>query len=305
MRADRAKKNSREFARLSYDMICYRLFAHAFERKVKAAEQVLNYQWSKDIAYLDAAVPLLEESLEYYRKLVNQTKDTYLYANSMQTAQRRIPIGGDDGKNISWEEMLPHYEQELANFKANLALLHDKAEGKLVPETRDVTPAADAAVELSGSWKRVKLTEGAVLMENLPDNGVEALAPELRGLTAFVLNGDRQRNEGTELSFTCTEPVKLLVGYFKDDQKKYAKAPKLETDASANEYGQAEALLSNAIHLAHMPLADVHAYHFGAGSHTLMLPHGYTLVLGFTSSDIKARNAALEGADEAMDWLFY
>ena len=254
---------------------------------------------------MDAALPLLEESLEHYRKLVDLTRDTYLYANSMQTAQRRIPIGGDGGKNIHWEEMLPHYEQELANFKANLALLHAKAEGKLVPETRDLVPAKDAGVKLTGDWKRVKLTEGAVLLENLPENGVEALAPELQGLTAFVVNGDQQRNAGTTLSFTCGEPVKLLVGYFKDDQKKYAKAPKLETDASANEYGQAEALLSNAIHLAHMPLADIHAYHFGAGSHTLMLPHGYTLVLGFTSSDIKARNAALEGADEAMDWLFY
>ena len=304
-RASRAKQNSEEFSRLRNDMHCYREFAYAFERKVKAAEQVLNYQWSKDIAYLDAALPLLEESLEHYRKLVDLTRDTYLYANSMQTAQRRIPIGGDDGKNIHWEEMLPHYEQELANFKANLALLHDKAEGRLVPETRDLTPAKDAAVKLSGDWKRVKLTEGAVLLSNLPENGVEALAPELQGLTAFVLDGDKQRNEGTTLSFTCSEPVKLLVGYFKDDQKRYAKAPKLETDASANEYGQAEALLSNAIHLKQMPLADIHAYHFEAGSHTLMLPFGYTLVLGFTSSDIKARNAALEGADEAMDWLFY
>ena len=95
------------------------------------------------------------------------------------------------------------------------------------------------------------------------------------------------------------------MGYFKDDQKKYAKAPKLETDASANEYGQAEPVLTNAIHLDKMPLANVHAYSFNPGSHSLLLPKGYTLVLGFTSDDIKPRNAALAGADEAMDWLFY
>ena len=40
----------------------------------------LNYKWSKDIKELDAAVPLLEKSLEYYRQLVDLTKDTYLYA---------------------------------------------------------------------------------------------------------------------------------------------------------------------------------------------------------------------------------
>ena len=39
------------------------------------------------------------QSLEHYRKLVELTDEHYLYANSMQTAQRRIPIGGDDGHN--------------------------------------------------------------------------------------------------------------------------------------------------------------------------------------------------------------
>ena len=72
----------------------------------------------------------------------------------------------------------------------------------------------------------------------------------------------------------------MLVGYFKDDQKKYAKAPKLETDASANEYGQAEPVLTNAIHLDKMPLANIHAYRFEAGKHTLLLPTGMALVLG-------------------------
>ena len=99
--------------------------------------------------------------------------------------------------------------------------------------------------------------------------------------------------------------MKLLVGYFKDDQKKYAKAPKLETDASANEYGQAEPVLTNAIHLDKMPLANIHAYNFGPGDHSLMLPKGYTLILGMTSDDIKPRNASLAGTEEAMDWLFY
>ena len=43
------------------------------------------------------------------------------------------------------------------------------------------------------------------------------------------------------IEFEAKEPVSLLVGYFRDDQTKYAKAPKLETDASANDYKQAEA----------------------------------------------------------------
>lgn len=85
----------------------------------------------------------------------------------------------------------------------------------------------------------------------------------------------------------------MLVGYFRDDQKKYAKAPKLETDASANDYGQAEPKLTNAIRIAGMPLANVHAYHFEAGKHTLLLPKGYTMVLGFTDAQVTPRNAGL------------
>lgn len=301
----KATANQEEFERLRNDMHCYREFAYAFNLKVKGAEQVLNYQWSKDLKYLDAALPFLEESLEHYRKLVELTNDAYLYANSMQTSMRRIPIGGDDGKNKTWAEMLVHYEKELANYKANVAMLKAKANGTLKEEKKEIAKAQDAQVQLEGNWQRVKLQAGAVLLSNLPDNKLQAVAPELEGLSALVVNGDEQRNNGTELKFECSAPVQLLIGYFKDDQKKYAKAPKLETDASANEYGQAEPLLTNAIHLEKMPLANIHAYHFAAGKHTLLLPKGYTLVLGFTSSDIQSRNAALEGTDEAMDWLFY
>lgn len=302
----KVKSNQAEFDRLSNDMECYRLFAYFFDRKVKAAQQVLNYQWTKDIKYLDAALPLLEESLDYYNQLVDRTKSTYLYANSMQTNMRRIPIAGDDGKNKTWAELAVHYQTELDNFKANIAMLKDKAAGKISDADTQIQPLTDADVTIiDSSLSRVKLADGAALLENMPDAKIVGLAPELQGLTAFKINGDAQRKDGTNIEFECKQPVKLLVGYFKDDQKKYAKAPKLETDATANEYGQAEPVLTNAIHLDKMPLANIHAYNFTAGKHSLNLPKGYTLILGFTSDDIAPRNAALAGTDEAMDWLFY
>ena len=301
----KVKSNSAEFERLVNDMNCYRTFAYFFDCKVKAAQQVLNYQWTKDLKYLDEAVPLLEESLEHYKKLVGLTEGTYLYANSMQTTMRRIPIAGDDGKNKTWGELLVHYQAELENFKNNIAMLKDKAAGKISTEDVAIKSLNNAAVKFKGQWNRTRLDEGAVLLANMPEAKIVGLAPELKGLTAFTVNGDVQRKEGTTIDFECAEPVKLLVAYFKDDQKKYAKAPKLETDATANEYGQAEPVLTNAIHLDKMPLANVHAYNFEAGSHSLNLPKGYALVLGMTSDKISPRNVALAGADEAMDWLFY
>lgn len=302
----KAGANADELARLINDMHCYREFAHSFRYKVLAARQVLNYQWSHDLTYLDSVAPLLEKSLEHYRILVDLTKDHYLYANSMQTAQRRIPIGGDDGRNKTWAELLPHYEKELANFRAHLATLKEKAAGGGTDVASAVKPLRSATVKLSGAALRpVRLTVGAALLTNMPQARVEAMAPELEGLTAYATDGSAQREQGTKLEFECQSPVKLLVGYFKDDQKKYARTPTLETDASANDYGQAEPVLTNAVHLHGMPLANVHAYSFEAGRHTLLLPTGMCLVLGFTDDNITARNAALDGSDDAMDWLFY
>ncbi len=297
-------KNKDEFARLQNDMHCYREFAYAFNLKVKAAKLVLDYQWGKDIARLDEAIPLMEQSLEHYRKLVSLTEEHYLYANSMQTAQRRIPIGGDDGNNKTWKEMLVHYEKELENFKANLTLLAAEKEAPNGKTAVAIHALPEAKVKLISAFTPVKLTEGATLFSNVSGK-IEGLAPELKGLTAYRFDGTKQREEGTAVEFETEAPVKLLVGYFRDDQKKYAKAPKLETDASANEYGQAEPVLTNAIRIGGLPLANIHAYHFAAGKHKLLLPKGYTMVLGFTTAPIATRNAGLAGTEEAMDWLFY
>ena len=164
----------------------------------------------------------------------------------------------------------------------------------------------------------MRLNVGTQLFTNLPDNKVEAIADELKGLTelAFeaqrprnrvqqVLQGEKVEDQGFALEFDAKEPLKVLVGFFRDDQSRYAKAPKLETDASANEYGQAEPQLQNAIKLAGQPLVNVHTYSFSAGHHKLILPEGYILVLGLTKSEVKPRNAGLGGSEDAVDWLFY
>lgn len=296
----KAKKNVEEFARLKNDARCYRAFAYAFHWKVKAAQQVLNYQWSKDVKYLDEAIPLLEKSLAYYRELVDLTKDTYLYANSMQTAQRRVPISGGEGKNKTWIELLPHFEAELEALKANTELL--KSGGKSEVE---IVEAKDAAIRLKGAWRRVKMQEGVSPFSNNTALKIEAIAPELAGLTGFVFDGEQKRTEATTFEFSCEKPVKLLVGYFKGDNKRFAAAPKLETDATANDYNQAEPLLQNAVKVKDWALANVHPYHFEAGTHTVTLPRGYLLVLGFTDTELTPRNVGLAGSDDAIDWLFY
>lgn len=304
--AGKAKANRDELERLCNDMHCYREFAYAFGLKVKAAKLVLDYQWGKNIEALQQAVPLMEESLEHYRRLTALTVDHYLYANSMQTSQRRIPIGGDEGKNKTWAELLTHYELELKNYKTSLEQLRAQAAGQTDAAANQPTIASlrQAAVTIPGNMQPVTLGAGAKLFTNHPA-AVEAIATELTGLTAYRFDGEQQRAEGTTIEFETQQPVKLLVGYFKDDHRRYARKPTLETDAAANEYGQAEPRLTYAVRIEGMPLADVHAYHFEAGKHRLLLPKGQLLVLGFTGDEIANRNAGLAGEEETMDWMFY
>jgi hypothetical protein len=133
------------------------------------------------------------------------------------------------------------------------------------------------------------------------------VAPELEKLNALVLNTEVLTQTGTTLEFECDKAVSLLVGYFRDDQTKYAKAPTLETDASANRYGQADPVLLNALRVKGFPMVNVHAYHFEAGKHKIELPKGMLVIHGLTTEEPEIRDAALAGTgtEEAMDWLFY
>ena len=310
------KNNKEEFERIANDMMCYQTFARFFYQKVLAAEKVLDYKWTKDIAHLDTAVTYLSESLIYWRQLVNLTKDTYLYANSMQTAQRRIPVGGNNGHYKTWEEMLPVYEEELEHLKANISKLRHPQ--NLSPEAQAVklTRAADVTVTYAGSPKnyseQASLTEmpkshelckDAQLFEGRNER-VDSVAPELLRLRALVLNRDTTRIEGTTIAFNSKRPVQMLVGFFVDDDSKWAKPPKLETDATGNEYGQAEPVITNAVNMTNMPTVNIHAYHFGAGQHVIHLPKGIIMVAGFTEDDIRPRDAGLQGAGDEVDWLF-
>ena len=300
-------KNTGEFARLRNDIHCYREIAHSFAYKVKACEHVLNYKYTQDIKELDAAVPLLEKSLTHYRTLVSLTKATYRYANSMQTSMRRIPIAGDDGRMKHWTELLPEYEKELSNLKRNIAMLK-APQGNGAKEKRQVKPLSNAKVDnltINGvAPVAVTLTEGAKLFSDL-DSLVTDYATELKGMTAYVMESKAQRSEGTTITLSAQKPVTVLIGYFRDDQRKYAQAPKLEIDATASEYGQQDPCYTSALRIKGMPQLNVHPYNLKPGQTTLRLPKGFLAVLGITADKITPRDAALAGGDSSIDWLFY
>ena len=101
-------------------------------------------------------------------------------------------------------------------------MLKEKQNGNAVTETVEIAAWAPAYVNLISNYPTVKLNEGTSLFTDLPGK-IEAIAPELKGMKAFRFNGNEQREKGTSITFETNAPVKLLVAYFKDDQKKYAK----------------------------------------------------------------------------------
>jgi hypothetical protein len=296
--------NNAEFVRLKNDIYCYNALAESYAHKAKAALSILRYKYSNDVHDLEKALPEMQISLDQYMKLVDLTKSSYLYANSMQTGARKIPLSGKGGKNKTWAELLPFYQQELDNFKRNLdSLKSPQANAGEKKRTR----LTSATITLSSADNTYKLSPGTTVFKDTTAV-VKNIAPELAGLQGIKLTKSEQVTNGTTISFNSAKPVKVLVGFFESKEKRYLKEPQLETDASANDYGQADIKIANAIQIAGMPPVNVHTYTFGAGTNKLNLGKGVCLVLGFVNEDanVPVYDAGLsnEGNIRDMRWLF-
>lgn len=293
-----------EFDRLRNDMYCYKALADSYAAKARAALYILRYKYSNDIGDLEKAVPLLAAGLESFRDLSKLAGPAYLYANSMQTQQRKIPVRGVDGKYKTWAEMLPLYENEVHSFRSHLDSLRGGSgslnAGQVPP------PFQEAAVQL------ITKTDGDYTMDSgsrvYADTSfvIRAVAAPLTSLKGIRLSARQQIMEGTQLQFTNAAPVDLLIGFFDQKEGHFLPAPQLETDASANDYGQAEPKIANALVINGMPSVNIHAWTFPPGTHTLALGKGMCLVVGFVKTEKrKSYDAGLnDPGKKNLDWLF-
>ena len=309
--APHVTRNTTEFARLRSDVHCIRAMSQNYAAKANAAMSVLRYRHSKDVADMEQARSHLAESLEHYRKLAEITKDTYKFANSMQTSQRKIPTaGGRDGKPAfyHWQQMLPLYEAELADFDRQLAALK---RGDTLADESQITPLRGAPFKiLSSGAERYDVQLGDRVWADRT-NAIESLAPELSRLTGIRFSHEAAAaGRYTPIEFEVAEPVHMLIGYFKSgaggaggagaggDAKIWLRPPDLETDALAAERGGVEPLILNAATIAGAPAVDVHAMNFPAGRHKLdVRGSGSFIILGVVpqSAEIEKRDAQRKG----------
>jgi hypothetical protein len=297
--------NKQEFDRLKNDIYIYDALANNYAEKALAALDVLRYKYSNDINDLEKGYLHLQKSLSFFKRLVELTKNTYLYANSMQTQQRKIPIGGDNGKNKTWEELLPFYQMEIDNFRKNIDSV----------KTRKKVGAAPSKLVLKNAEvKLITKVDGFYSIETgteiFSDTAtyIKDFAGELKQLQGLKLSKSKQISEGTKIEFSSSKAVKVLVGYFDSPGPRFLQSPQLETDASANDYGQAETKIRNALIISGMPPVQIHSFSFKAGTHTLVLARGACLILGFVddAQAIPVYDAGLApgGVKKELDWLF-
>jgi hypothetical protein len=304
------KYNRAEFERLKNDMLSYKALAYHYANKAEAALDVLRYKYSNDVKDLEKAKPFLQKSVSSYRQLVDLTKGTYLYANSMQTKQRKIPIRGVDGTYKHWSELLPVFENELNTFKHKIDSLKNGVTKKEVI----VTPFTNANVRFADAANKSFVIDSGTKVFADTNLVITAYAKELKGLKGVLLPYHQQLLQPTSLKFSSDAPVKILVGYFTPPKAAFTrdttflKEPELETNASADDYGQAEIKISNAIAIDGMPPLNIHIYNFNTGTNILKLGKGLCLILGFVRGNeiIPVYDAMLlsDAANKNVDWLF-
>lgn len=258
-------------------------------------------------------MPLLEKSVSTYKELAALTKGTYLYANSMQTQQRKIPIRGANGTFKTWEEMLPPFEKELARFKFAVDSI-DRLGKQVMKVTVTKEQLHDFAVDIGEPPVKMYSMYDAVSIFSDTALKIEKMADEISMLHGLKLSWKDQINNGTTIEFGSIKPVKVLVGFFKPQRAAFSKdsiflkEPELETNASANDYGQSEIKIANGLVIKGMPPVNIHSYSFPAGVNTLKLAKGICLIVGFVDGKqaIPVYDAGLTetGTKKEIDWLF-
>ena len=290
--------NKEEFARFLNDMRCITEQYRYYNAKTHAAAFVLRYGYSRDVADLKQAIPLLAASVEHYRKLVALTDKSYREGPSVHSSSRRIPFLGAPGRYTHWRDCLPVYEKELATFQRNVALLGTSGTSA---QSLERAPFPAVPVKLLGdAGELFPVAAGAKLYTDQAF-AMEQVAPELRGLTGIRIAQGAATKDGVRLQFELPEAAQVLVGFFRSEKKGAAAAPPKD---------EWEAVLRNGIEVNGQPGFVVWSHALPKGRSELDFGRGGYVVLGFIKREAQPepRMVFYSQADARrrvdLDWLF-
>ncbi len=286
--APNVTKNKEEFERLRNDIHCIEAMTKSYCAKVEAAMNIIRYRKSGDKEFMTKAVPYLEESLRQYKILEELTRDTYRYSNAYHGRQS-VPWP----EVYHWSHLVEKYEQELEDFKTEVANLDNVKEDKgwrVNRENIKPWPAAKFKL-LTDGVETYEVKKGAKLFTD-NDFTIDDITPQLEGLTGIRFSHEHARNGGEVIiEIEANEPVKVLVGYFNAFHTDWLPVPALEHVAHANERGGLDPVLEDVADLRSitttLPKLNVHAFEYGKGKQTIeMIGEGSYVILGIVPANL-------------------
>lgn len=285
----------------------------SYVRKLEAAHRILQYKYTMneklrgDLALLEAALAPWEESLDLYRQLAALTEKTYLYANSMQTPQRKIPF--PNGETFGhWAQCLPEYELEFENFKKNLENMKNgkyPCDGISEEEEADALPQAPFKL-LDGGCGTYTVRKGEMIFTDMASPITNA-ASELKGLTGIRFGLGEAIGEGVTVRIEFSEDSQLLLAYMNAKGVEWLQVPDLETNTHADDRGGLNAVFVNAMQAEGCPDMNIHVFQYEKGVHEIYMGTGGYTIVGVVPAgvEIRPRNAGLSGETlDKLDWLY-
>ena len=305
-------KNREEYERYVTDIQATRLICQVYAKKVEAAVKVLTYKYTMDeelkgdVSILEAAREDLKESLELYRKLAELTDKTYLYANSMQTPQRKIPF--PNGETYGhWMQCLPEYEKEYAAFDKHVEEMKTGIFPKEEEPDENIEPLKSAEFTLlCKNCETFRMEKGASVFTDYT-SPIQTLAPEINGLTGIRFGLGEAIEAGVKVKVELKEDSLILVGYMNAKGVEWLQVPDLETNTHADDRGGLAVVYGSAVYAEGCPLMNVHAFRYEKGIHEIYMGTGGYTIVGIVpkNAPIKVRNAGLsDNSLDKLDWLY-
>lgn len=306
-----AKTAVAEAHAIASDTEAIMLMSLSYTSKIRAAMDVLRYRRDMDSAMhgdtslLRQAQEHLRTSLDYYRKLTKLTSETYLYANSLQIPQRRIPEP-DGGAFDHWNKMLPKYEEEYLLFSKHVA---------------DIEQGVFPQVQLEGARAPLRtvpyiLHDTDLYTMSLSSKGsafsdvskpILSYVIELECCVSVCMSESEAARSGRPLNIELLDDAYILIGYFNSDNKRYLQPAKLELNTHADARGGLEPVMRDAIRVSYAPSVNVHAFSYKKGKHQIYLGVGAFLMIGAVAKDqnIEVSSTAMENEKlRTLDWMF-
>ena len=216
------------YQRLCSDADAVSMIVDFYDARVSAAIDILSYRGqldsrpAGDVDLLRQAAEKIRHSVQVYRSLADLTDDTYLYANSMQTPQRKVPFR--DGKLFGhWRACLPEYEAELEHFLANIDRLAEGVVDAAGPRAAGTDAFTAAKFELiEGQAEVFTLTPGTSVFADA-DGNARRIAPEIERLQGVRI--DKAAGFAGPVPPGCTRGQEM--------EKRYAASPREAISATS------------------------------------------------------------------------